>query len=251
MQQEIEKRHKEFQRNADQKRLFLHISSWYDWRFVFLLLAILSLFSALPFLGMFLSMGPEQSYDPTGMLLFLTYPFAFSVIMFWLSIKMTEKRVKQEKDWIDHLPFKLKGYPDLFVYRSYPALDISIEFERKRPDHDFFMDVFGSFQGEIQHEKKRKAKPLPAEIQELVDTFAAEEVSKEEADSYKFKLVNQSASKFNRHRRWAKKWIRKIIDDYLLAVHKEYPIKEITFVNGTSEFDFNWWEPRRRFWWIR
>ena len=163
---------------------------------------------------------------------------------------MIKRKALNEKAWIDHLPFELQCYPDMFVYRSYSVFDVEIEFEHKKPSFEFFADLFGTAPLELSFEEP-KLSNRKLEGKGLFSFFDDDEVPQVSREtSFKFEVDNSNASKFNRHRRWSRKWIHKVCDVHMNALHQKYPIKRIILVNGADEFDFDWWVPRKKYWWL-
>jgi hypothetical protein len=213
---------------------------------------VLSVFSLLPFLSIYLSVGITDNFNPVEFITCFTGPVIFNVLMFIVSVRMIEKKLKEEKQWVDQLDFKLICYPDLFVYRAYPSFKVSIEFHKSKPNRQYFMDLFGTLPLDLKHEKKRKTIPIDESLESILSghRLKSTESSWDDQQVYSFEVYNPSASKFNRHRRWARGWIHKACNTQFNALHGKHPIKSISFVNGNSEFDFDWWIPRKKRWWL-
>lgn len=249
-QEEAEIKYKEYQRRSDQKRVFKHITSWFSLRITFLFLFIISLISMLPFIFMMGLINDSSSVDPFAFVQFFSVPVGLTLALFILSIYITIRKVKQEKEWIEKLPFELLCYPDLFVYRSYPTFKVTVEFKRKQPELEYFLNVFGTADLEINNDAQKIGEPDEtwSEIIAEIDALKADEEDKEV--EFAFEVNNPRASKFNTHRRWARKWIHKAVENQFMAINEKYPIERIIFVNGTQELDFDWTKPRTRYWWL-
>lgn len=252
-QTESEISSKEYQRSSDQRRVFLHITSWCDWKSVFLGLTLLNLMSAVPFFTIYIALGDSDQFNPKDFINFITVPFLFSLMLFITSIYMIKRKVSNEKKWLDNLPFELKSYPDFFVYRSYSVFDVQIEFKNKKPSFEFFADLLGTAPLELIYEeiKQEKRKGKGRGLASFFDDDEENATEETRETIFKFEVSNSKASKFNRHRRWARRWVHKVCDVHFKALHQKYPIKRIILVNGTAEFDFDWWVPRKKTWWLR
>lgn len=178
---------------------------------------------------------PVGSYDPTGMVIFFSLISSLSIILFFVSVKMVEKKVLEEKNWKDQLSFHLNGYPDFFIYRSYSSFEVSIHFKDHAPEQNYLMNILGTLPLEMGEDEYQKE-------DEIVDD--------NNAKVFKFQVQNPRGSKFNRHRRWARRWLHKACDIQFPAIHKEYPINLIQIGDGASHFDFDWSIPRKRMWWF-
>lgn len=244
-------KNKRFQRILDQKRIFKHISAWQGWAIVFIWFAVLSLFTVIPMLLLY-SYSDNMTLT-TELWIGLLSPFIGFITLYIISRYLLKKKVMKEKQWIDALPFPLEGYPDFFVYRSYPSFDVSLVFERKVPSNEFILNILATTRNDIVQDKSARRKPKsfkPESEKEkaILETLAADfdDSDQKNPQVFKFTVGNNSASKFDRHRRWAKRCVHSSIDTQILAIHKQYPIKSVIIGNGTKELDFEWWIPLRQ-----
>ena len=257
MQQKSAEKNEVYRRVLDQKRVFLHISRWYGWRLFFVWMSVMCLATILPFL-LVVAMNSDARPFYEGFVMFFVVPFVILVALTYIAKFMARKKALQEKEWIEAQPFELKGFPDFLVYRSYPSFYITVEFERKVPDQEYFMDIIANLPYDKDHELKTgKNRPDPdfdfdeleiEEVQTLKSIMEdkASDSEDENPNRFKFEVNNPAGSKFNRHRRWAYRWIHQACDTHFKAIHEQFPIKSVTIGEGTVELDFNWWIPMRQ-----
>lgn len=248
-----------YRRSSDQRRVFTHITSWTDWKVTFLTFSIISATSLLPFLIMWLTMPEPSFFDPKDYMLFMLF---WTVFWFLLAIYAKNKvnsKVQNEKKWIDDLPFSLIAYPDILVYRSYPSVYFTIQFKRKQPDLTYLIDVLSSAPFKIVSKVEFEKPERENDILEIPSIASWHDIDHEEEEvtelpsdainiKFKFEMTNPKASKFNRHRRWARVWIHHLIEVQLAAIHDKYPIEKIILNDGTIELDFEWWVARKKWW---
>ncbi|NOQ75508.1 MAG: hypothetical protein GQ574_26095 [Crocinitomix sp.] len=210
-------------RKRDHLSVQRNITGWMDFLFAGKLLFFFSVIAAFNFLMLF-SFFPDISESNTSQisLIITLILLALSQIIYFYANGKVKREMLAEKEWIDQQEFVLIAYPDIFVYRSYSVLNFSLKFKKEtnQPGVEYLLELFST---------------LPLEV----------EFDGDSSDPYKFQLRNTNASKFNRHRRWACKWIHKAVDKHFSALHTKYPIEEIVFENGTNELPFEWWVARK------
>ena len=243
-----------YRQKKDQKRIFLHITKWSDWRFIFSWFGIMFLISGLSLFATALMMSDPAPFSMPYLSLILAGGFLASTLLYLYSLRIIPLKAKEEKKWIDNLPFQLIAFPDVLVYRSYPSIYFTIKFERKKPDLEYLLDVFGTLpydiHSKVEFEESRSdvgdfySPPL---VEMLEDGWEEPKVETlpDGAQNvvYKFEMSNKKASKFNRHRRWARTWVHNACEVQFTAIHHKYPIESITLNDGTIELDFDWWVP--------
>lgn len=251
-----------YRRNLDQRRVFLHISKWTDWKPIFILFCFMSASSIAAFLFVWNSIPSPSYFEPSGFGLMMGISTVFWFLCFLYSLFKIKSDVKAEKQWIDQLPFQLISYPDVLVYRSYPTIYFTINFERKKPDSSYLLNVLASNPYKITSRIEFEVEKVENDNLEFITSSPLEFFEESDTDNkelselpvnatnviFKFEMNNPRSSKFNRHRRWARKWIHEMCEIQFQAIHDKYPIKSVQLNDGVNELDFDWWIPRRNWW---
>jgi hypothetical protein len=247
-----------YRRRLDQKRIYLHITRWTDFKSLCVIFTFLSVSSFLPFFIMWAMMPTPTSFKPSNFALFMAFWSVFWIVGIFVARSRIKAKVLEEKKWIENLPFELIAYPDVLVYRSYPSIYFTIKFKRKKPELSYLLDVLSTTSykvaSKVEYEKVESYDDLvPPPVERLEDWFEEEDEVTEIPENvknviFKFEMRNDKASKFNRHRRWARKWILKICEVQLQAIHDKYPIESVTLNEGTIELDFDWTVSKRKWW---
>lgn len=244
-----------YRRKLDQKRVLLHITAWFEWKKIFLYLTFIDLMFLSAMIMTYVLTPGWAGVTGTVIFIVVVVIALLAAVLYAISRKQVKRKAKAEKEWIDSLPFELIAYPDMLVYRSYPSFLFTIQFKGKRPEVNYLLDLFASLPYEVQSKVRfdlqtgqswDQSVPSPVGLVDTVDSGNTVEEVPEEAKNviYQFELCNEKATKLNRHRRWATRWIHEACEVQFSLLNEKYPIESITFNNGTRELDFEWWVVR-------
>lgn len=212
---------------TDQNRVFLHITRWHGFYSAFRLFAVMMGLMGLFFtIGFSYIMSLENDDFSIGYVLLRSALVVIAILaVIAIAKHMRNKAIVAEINWIERLPFNLIAFPDFLVYRSYPSFRISFDFSDNTPTVDFILDVLSTLPFDVKYDGDNEY-------------------------YFRYEVTNSRGSKFNRHRRWAYRWIHHACDNQLRALHEKYPIRSVTIGDGHKELDFQWWIPLRRKGWM-